>query len=121
MRGIIEPGGRQPVARGGAAKQRNPGVCKKMTRTPNVGWQKAWLKKITAPSVTHSMGSGSFFVGAGAARAIARLHLPYLCRPLRGSKFRSANTPANNNLSICLLIVLSRKLYSLIAFANFDE
>ena len=45
------------------------------------GWQKAWLKKITAPSVTHSMGSGSFFVGAGAARAIARLHLPYLCRP----------------------------------------
>ena len=54
----------------------------------------------------------------------AGLPLPYIFRPSQGSKFRSAaatHTMQNNNLSICFLMVLSRKLYSFIAFANFDE
>ena len=104
VRGIIEPGGRQPVARGGAAKQRNPGICKKLTRTPNVvrGWQNAWLKKLQR-LLSPIPWVPVRFLWEQALRVLSHACTCLTSVAPRGSKFRSASTPPKP--TICYAIM----------------
>ena len=105
--------GRQPLARGGATKSRNPGLNNKTTGTPNAvsGCQKAKLRHKASHYAAHSPCSGlRYYFRFTRGSAAKRLHPGLrLYRPT-GSKLRALRAP--EQIDKLLFIVFLRSMAS---------